>query len=120
MIERGKPTKSGLVQLTFTVPVEDVPGPVSVVGDFNGWDPYAHPMPVENGVHQVRIAVGAHEPVCFRYLAEGGVWFDDADADYHDERGGHLRAAIASGPDAANGRAAAPAAGRQAKAESAR
>ncbi|WP_248959928.1 isoamylase early set domain-containing protein [Sphaerisporangium perillae] len=108
MINRGKPTKSGLVELTFTVPVADSPGQLSVVGDFNGWDPYAHPMRAEDGVYQVTAIVGAGEAVCFRYLADGGVWFDDPDADYHDEHGGHLLAAAPNGQaESAPGRDAA-------------
>ncbi|GAA2876825.1 isoamylase early set domain-containing protein [Streptosporangium fragile] len=91
MIKRGKPTKNGQVKLTFTIPEGDVHGAVSVVGDFNGWDPYAHPMQrKEDGTYQVSLTVPAQQPIRFRYLADGGVWFDDADADHHDEHGGRL------------------------------
>jgi 1,4-alpha-glucan branching enzyme len=65
--------------ITFVLPA-DV-GPVSVVGDFNGWDPHAHPMRKRsNGTRSVTVEVppGSHP---FRYLAEPGVFFDDTDAD---------------------------------------
>ncbi|GIH98317.1 isoamylase early set domain-containing protein [Planobispora takensis] len=93
MIKRGKPTKNGQVKLTFTVPADRAPGGISLVGDFNGWNPYAHPMQRKNdGTYQVTVTVPAGEGICFRYLADGGVWFDDADADRHDHHGGHLDA----------------------------
>ena len=34
--------RDGTTKVVFTLP--DAGQPVSVVGDFNGWDPYAHPM----------------------------------------------------------------------------
>ncbi|GAA0830352.1 isoamylase early set domain-containing protein [Streptosporangium amethystogenes subsp. fukuiense] len=91
MIKRGKPTKNGQVKLTFTITDGPARGGVSLVGDFNGWDPYAHPMQrKENGTYQVSLTVPARQPIRFRYLADGGVWFDDADADHHDEHGGRI------------------------------
>lgn len=91
MIKRGRPTKHGRVKLTFIVPIDRAPAGLSVVGDFNGWDPYAHPMcPMGDGTYQVSLTVSIQQDLCFRYLADGGMWFDDEDADYHDEHGGHL------------------------------
>ncbi|MEV0419875.1 isoamylase early set domain-containing protein [Streptosporangium canum] len=91
MIKRGKPTKNGQVKLTFTVPADQPLGGISLVGDFNNWDPYAHPMQrKDNGTYQVSLTVPSQQPIRFRYLADGGVWFDDADADHHDEHGGRI------------------------------
>lgn len=56
-------------------------GPVSVVGDFNRWDPLVHPLRRRsNGTRSVviKLAPGAY---AFRYLADGGVFFDEPDAD---------------------------------------
>jgi len=56
-------------------------GPVSVVGDFNDWNPMAHPLKKRsNGTRSVTVHVsrGRHS---FRYLAEGGSFFDEPDAD---------------------------------------
>ena len=53
-------------------------GPVSVVGDFNDWNPMAHPLKKRsNGTRSVTVHVsrGRHS---FRYLAEGGSFFEDA------------------------------------------
>lgn len=66
-------------KITFVQPIDT--GPVSVVGDFNGWDPAVHPLKKRsNGTRSVTVTVppGRHT---FRYLAEGGAFFDDADAD---------------------------------------
>ncbi|MFD1936595.1 isoamylase early set domain-containing protein [Nonomuraea mangrovi] len=87
MIRQDTPTEAGLVQLAFTLPA-DIPGPISVVGDFNHWDPYAHPMTrTQQGPHTAVVALPAGATICFRYLAEGGVWLDEPDADERDERG---------------------------------
>ncbi|MFC7648912.1 isoamylase early set domain-containing protein [Streptosporangium lutulentum] len=94
MIKRGKPMKNGQVKLTFVVPNDKSIGGISLVGDFNNWDPYAHPMErMNNGTYQVSLTVSSQQPIRFRYLADGGVWFDDADADHHDEHGGRINPA---------------------------
>jgi hypothetical protein len=91
VIKHGKPTKIGKVKLTFVLPREQVFGGISVVGDFNGWNPFAHPLKLQDdGTYQVDVTVSCQQELCFRYLAEGGVWFDDPEADRYDERGGYL------------------------------
>jgi hypothetical protein len=32
------------VKVSFVLPQDAIPGKTSVVGDFNGWDPFAHPL----------------------------------------------------------------------------
>ncbi|GAA2355080.1 isoamylase early set domain-containing protein [Nonomuraea africana] len=87
MIRKDMPTEDGLANLTFTLPA-DIPGRISVVGDFNHWDPYAHPMTrTEQGAHTAVVPLPQGTSICFRYLAEGGVWLDEPDADDRDERG---------------------------------
>lgn len=66
-------------KLTFVLPSGT--GPVSVVGDFNGWDPFAHPLKKRsNGTLSVSVEVdhGSHS---FRYLGADGAFFDEPDAD---------------------------------------
>jgi 1,4-alpha-glucan branching enzyme len=83
MIKRSK-DKSG-VKVTFTLSLADTPNPVSVLGDFNKWDPHAHPLKKRsNGTRSVSIVMPAGESYAFKYLAEGGTWFNDIDADDHD------------------------------------
>ncbi|MFI7444901.1 hypothetical protein [Nonomuraea indica] len=40
MIRPNELADDGLLDVTFTLPAE-LSGPISVVGDFNDWDPYA-------------------------------------------------------------------------------
>ncbi len=78
MIRKARYSRDGTVRLTFVLPAGEPAGPVSVVGDFNGWDPLAHPLrPRANGTRSVAITVPAGTTVHFRYLADGGMWFDD-------------------------------------------
>jgi 1,4-alpha-glucan branching enzyme len=78
--------------VTVTFVLDDtVPGPVSVVGDFNDWTPGTHVVRKRsNGTRSVSVTLPAGRPVHFRYLAEGGHWFDDPAADGRDEHGSLL------------------------------
>ncbi|MFJ3202901.1 isoamylase early set domain-containing protein [Streptomyces sp. NPDC086989] len=79
-------------QVTFVLPEGTPPGPVSVVGDFNHWDPAAHPLaPRGDGMRAASVALPAGGTHAFRYLAAGDYWFDDTDADHHDGTNSHLR-----------------------------
>ena len=81
MIKVGKPTRSGAVRVTFELPATEPAGAVSVVGDFNDWNPYAHPLRKRsNGVRSAVVTLPAGTTLRFRYLAEGGIWFDDETA----------------------------------------
>ena len=78
MIKTAKPGRDGTVRVTFTLPADEPGGAVSVVGDFNGWDPFAHPLRRRsNGTRSAAVTVRAGSTLHFRYLGEGGVWFDD-------------------------------------------
>ena len=88
MIKIAKPTRSGEVRVTFVLPATEPSGPVSVVGDFNEWDPHAHPLRKRgNGVRSAVVTIPAGSTLHFRYLAEGGVWFDDETAGARDAHG---------------------------------
>jgi 1,4-alpha-glucan branching enzyme len=80
---RRKPVEGG-VAVTFVLD-DDTEGPVSVVGDFNDWTPGAHLLRRRsNGTRSVTVTLPAGERVRFRYLASGGRWLDDPEADAHD------------------------------------
>jgi hypothetical protein len=88
VIKRQKPTKAGTVKLTFTLPGDEPTGPVSVVGDFNDWQPGLHELvPGRDGTRSATVTVPAGTTLRFRYLADGGMWFDDDSADMRDEQG---------------------------------
>jgi len=77
------PTKGSKkdVKVQFILPSETAPGKVSVVGDFNGWDPGAHPLRKRsNGTHSVSVSLPAGRRYAFRYLGEDGRWLDDEQA----------------------------------------
>jgi hypothetical protein len=85
LIKLAKPTRGGSVRVTFVLPATEPAGAVSVVGDFNDWDPYAHPLRKRsNGVRSAVVTIPAGATLRFRYLAEGGVWFDDETATMRD------------------------------------
>jgi 1,4-alpha-glucan branching enzyme len=84
VIKTTKPGRDGTVRITFTLPADEPSGAVSVVGDFNDWDPLAHPLRRRaNGTRSAVVTVPAGATLRFRYLAEGGVWFDDETAPAH-------------------------------------
>ncbi len=80
-------------RIQFVLPDDIHDGPVSAVGTFNDWVPGAHKLVRRsNGTRSVSVAVPAGAPVRFRYLAEGGVWFDDEDADAITSEGSLIKA----------------------------
>jgi 1,4-alpha-glucan branching enzyme len=88
LIKTTRPNRSDVVRVTFVLPADEPVGAVSVVGDFNDWNPFAHPLRRRgNGTRSTVVSVPAGSTLCFRYLAEGGLWFDDETAQGHDSRG---------------------------------
>jgi 1,4-alpha-glucan branching enzyme len=86
---RRKAVEDG-VAVTFVVDC-DLDGQVSVVGDFNDWTPGAHLLRRRsNGTRSVTATLPAGRRVHFRYLASGGRWFNDPEADGHDGQGSLL------------------------------
>lgn len=78
MVKTTKPGRDGMVRVTFSLPAGEPACAVSVVGDFNDWDPHRHPLrPRSNQTRSASVTVPAGSILRFRYLADGGVWFDD-------------------------------------------
>jgi 1,4-alpha-glucan branching enzyme len=78
MIKMTKLRNDGMVRITFALPAGEPAGAVSVVGDFNDWNPSAHPLRLRsNQTRSATVTVPAGSTLRFRYLAEGGRWFDD-------------------------------------------
>ena len=74
-------TRADSVKVTFALPMSAVDQPVSVLGDFNGWDPMAHPLKKRsNGTRSATVEVAAGQQLRFKYLAADGTWFCDPDA----------------------------------------
>ena len=65
-------------RVTFCLPADQPYGDVSVVGTFNDWTPGTHRLVKRSdGTRTISVTLppGEHR---FRYLATGGVWFDDS------------------------------------------
>ena len=76
---------NGDILVTFMI---DDERPVSVVGDFNNWDPHRDRFVEEaDGRRYVTVSVPAGTVTCFRYLADGGEFYDDPTADRHEPNG---------------------------------
>ena len=88
LIKATRPGRDGNVRVTFALPVDEPGGAVSVVGSFNDWNPYTHPLRKRaNRTRSAAVTVQAGTTLHFRYLAEGGVWFDDETVPVQDGRG---------------------------------
>ncbi|MFE5520707.1 hypothetical protein ACFQ9Q_23725 [Streptomyces virginiae] len=65
MLER-KP-RTGRTEVTFVLPADTPPGPVSVVGDFNQWQPGTRPLiPRTDGTRAVTITLPGKGEHSFR------------------------------------------------------
>ena len=83
MLKKAK-DKDG-VKVTFSLPLGDTPEAVSVLGDFNDWDPHAHPLKKRaNGTRSVSVVLPAGGRYGFKYLSHGGTWFNELAADAQD------------------------------------
>ena len=81
MIKQTPVKGSSKVKVNFVLPKDSVNGKVSVVGDFNGWDPFAHPLrPRSNGTKSVTVTLPVSQRFAFRYLDDDGRWLDDDSA----------------------------------------
>jgi 1,4-alpha-glucan branching enzyme len=88
---RRAPLFGGKNRVTFSLPAHEPDGQVSVVGDFNSWEPGRHEMVRRrNGTRSVSIVLPPGE-YRFRYLATTGVWLDDETADHVDADGSWVR-----------------------------
>lgn len=80
-------------KIQFVLPDDIHDGPVSAVGTFNDWAPGKHKLVRRrNGTRSVTVAVPKGAEIAFRYLGEGGVWFDDEDAHAITTEGSLVRA----------------------------
>jgi hypothetical protein len=84
MIRRDSAGATGTSTVRFEAPSHLRGKKASVVGEFNGWDPSAHPLDGE-GRATVVLPPGRYR---FRYLTRCGQWFNDPAADAY-ERGHH-------------------------------
>ncbi len=80
MIEKKKTSRG--ISVTFKLPADVAYESVSVVGDFNNWDPSAHPMRLyKNKGYWSKSIVLKPGTYQFRYFVDGERWVNDDQAD---------------------------------------
>ena len=85
MIRKQRSIDKSLTKVTFVLP--DDGQDVSVIADFNSWDPHAHPLKRRpNGTRSIQVSLASGTQVRFRYLSEG-LFFDDPCADGYEPNG---------------------------------
>ena len=89
MIRKQKVKKTGETKVTFVIPSDhQYAGPVSVVGDFNNWDPEALVLKKRsNNTYSASVTLPPDEKYAFRYRSESEVWFNDEAADAYEPSG---------------------------------
>ncbi len=75
------------LKVTFAVLADGVDGDVAVVGDFNDWNPTADPLRRHDGWLSASLVLEPGRRYRFRYLAEGGHWFNDSDVGVYESNG---------------------------------
>ena len=81
MIRKTK-TNGEKVTVTFILPENHPYGATSVVGDFNNWNPNTHAFQKqENDTFSISVILPTGQQFRFRYLGEGGKWFDEDASD---------------------------------------
>jgi 1,4-alpha-glucan branching enzyme len=82
MIRKEQNKKEGNVKVTFILPKEEISGRVSVVGDFNEWNPETTKLVKRsNGTYSASIKLETGKHYGFRYFTEDGTWKNDDAAD---------------------------------------
>lgn len=76
-------TKTGKgCRVTFTLPAEFNARKAAVLGEFNDWDPKAHPLKKrKDGRFSTTISLDSGREYRFRYLLDGKNWENDVTAD---------------------------------------
>jgi 1,4-alpha-glucan branching enzyme len=69
-------------RVTFLLPGDVAVQTVALCGEFNNWDPTAHPMRQrKDGSFAVTLSLPAGRPYRYRYLLDGTRWANDPTAD---------------------------------------
>lgn len=92
MLKREAVKGTNQVKVTFVIPDDQNQSRVSVVGDFNQWDPKATVfVKRQNNTRSVSTTLDAGQRYRFRYYTADGQWFNDDSADAYEpnEHGTH-------------------------------
>jgi len=84
MSPQRKPGAKGATKVTFSLPKEVQAEQVAVCGDFNGWDPDAHPLKKYKDGH-FGVAINLNEgEYRYRFLLDGCKWENDWEAERYE------------------------------------
>jgi 1,4-alpha-glucan branching enzyme len=82
MLKREPIKQSEQVKVTFVIPHDPDQPRISVVGDFNNWEPTATPLVKRaNNTRSASVILDPGKHYSFRYYAADGTWFDEEHAD---------------------------------------
>ncbi len=88
MIKREELKKGDGVKVTFVQAANGAKSNVSVVGDFNGWNPASGKMVRRsNGTASYSVKLEPGKSYRFRYMLSDGSWFNDEAADAYAPNG---------------------------------
>ncbi len=81
MINKAFTPKRSVCKVTFKIPADWADKKVSLVGDFNEWDPSANKLERKNGYWETTIRLKPETETKFRYFLDDGRWANDDEAD---------------------------------------
>lgn len=81
MINKEYTPKRTICKVTFSVPKDKVADGVSVVGDFNDWDPTANPLEENGETYKTTLRLKPKKTYQFRYFVNGEFYENDEEAD---------------------------------------
>ena len=82
MMKKSKGKAPNSTKVTFVIPHNPDQARVSVVGDFNSWDPDTIKLVKRsNGTRSASTELANGVTYRFRYYTADGEWFNDGDAD---------------------------------------
>lgn len=81
MIDKEFTPKRTICRVTFKVPLDWAEEKVSLVGDFNDWNPEANQMEKNDQYWQTLIRLKPDRKYKFKYLVDGEYWKNDEQAD---------------------------------------
>ena len=85
-IKKEYSTDKTICKVTFTIPKEIAEQfkEISLVGDFNNWDPKANLFSlIKDAVYSVSVKLKANKEYQFRYLGGSQTWLNEIEADKH-------------------------------------
>lgn len=81
MIQKIFTPKRTICKTLFKLPADIAQEEVSIVGDFNDWDPEANKLEKKNGSWQTVLRLPPNTEYQFRYRIDGEKWENDDAAD---------------------------------------